>query len=234
MPSLSSLRTPTSGVRTWKTCFSGRRSWWTVVEGGFGRSSSPNKLAICLCRRSSSLASVSLLQFSPAGRDGEEEDDGGSTTSGFVLHRHLPKGCYSAVLDNVRAEHTTSSTGAVIIGRKVGPISTSWSEALIGLLRRSSTLPSSQVVRPRKLGSGRRQWFSAGDGPLSAQPTDLGGDAWRSPTLGGRDTQGPDRFSFSCFRVFFVTLKALSSNCKVLRASDARGLHVKIVPATPF
>jgi hypothetical protein len=39
-----------------------------------------------------------------------------------------------------------------------------------------------------------------------------------------------DRIGFlsSCSRVFAVNLKALSSNCMVLSASDVRGLLVKL------
>jgi hypothetical protein len=113
-----------------------------------------------------------------------------------LLNRSLPKGCY-AVLDNdLRANHAASMTDAVIFGRQGGLTSTSFVEALIGLLRRSSTQPGSQVVRPRKRGV-RRQKSIAGIGPSSALPKDLGGDAWRSPASSGRDTQGPD-----CFFIF--------------------------------
>lgn len=52
------------------------------------------------------------------------------------------------------AEHTATVDVAVTSGRQGGPHATSIAEALLQRLRRSSTLPGSQVVRPRILGGG--------------------------------------------------------------------------------
>jgi hypothetical protein len=58
----------------------------------------------------------------------------------------------------------------------------------------------------------------------------LDGDIWRSPAVGGGDTQGPDRFFSFCSRVFSVIFKVLSSNPWFLRASDVKGPRCKMYP----
>jgi hypothetical protein len=44
----------------------------------------------------------------------------------------------------------------------------------------------------------------------SSWPLLLGGDALRTPAIGGDDAQGPDCFSSLCSRVFYVKEMALS------------------------
>jgi hypothetical protein len=52
---------------------------------------------------------------------------------------------------------------------------------------------------PRWLGDGRWQEILAGRESTSCSLLFLGGDSWRTPTTGGRDTQVLD-----CFDLFFI------------------------------
>jgi hypothetical protein len=51
----------------------------------------------------------------------------------------------------------------------------------------------------------------------------LGGDALRTPAIGGGGTQGPDCVFYFSPRVFSVNLEGLSSNFWFLRARDVQG-----------
>jgi hypothetical protein len=89
----------------------------------------------------------------------------------------------------------------MIFGRKGGPISTSM-----------AALQRPQVVRPRWCGGDQRCWHFVGAGPTSKLPSDLGGDAWRSPAIGGGDAMSLIAFFIFLGRVFLVKLEALISN----------------------
>jgi hypothetical protein len=66
----------------------------------------------------------------------------------------LPARCYYDELKLFRAEHAAFTSDAAIFGRQSGPYSTSKTEALQRIVRRSSTLHLRQVVRPRRRRSG--------------------------------------------------------------------------------
>jgi hypothetical protein len=81
--------------------------------------------------------------------------------------------------------------------------------------------------RPRWLDDGRWQKIYAGREPTSYLLLFLGGDAWRTPPSGGRDTQVLDCFVQIRCRVFFVKCKPLSSNTRFLERVLYKGLSVK-------
>jgi hypothetical protein len=103
----------------------------------------------------------------------------------------------------------------MIFGRKGGPISTSM-----------AALQRPQVVRPRWCGGDQRCWHFVGAGHTSKLPSDLGGDAWRSPAIGGGDTRVLDCFFIFLGRVFFVRLEALSSNIRFFVRVMHKGFYV--------
>jgi hypothetical protein len=145
------------------------------------------------------------------------------------LPRCLPLRCYGVLRCMLlRAKHTTAMLAAVIYGRQGGPFSTSSLEALIGFFCWSSTGSFLQVVCPRSQLNGRRQESIAGVGLSSAQLSDLGGDALRSPAVGGGGTRALDCFSSLGARVFFVITRALSSNFWFLRTRDVKGPLCKL------
>jgi hypothetical protein len=82
--------------------------------------------------------------------------------------------------------------------------------------------------RPRWLDDGRWQKTHAGREPTSCLLLFLGGDAWRTPAFGGRDTQVLDCFVQIRCRVFFVKCKPLSSNTRFLERVLYKGLFVKL------
>jgi hypothetical protein len=92
----------------------------------------------------------------------------------------------------------------------------------------SSTPLGSQVVRPRLSGGSQGLDLGAGEEHSSILRSELGGDAWSSPAVGGRDALGPDCFSHLLVRVFFVKWEAPSSNFRFLRARDVKGLFCKM------
>jgi hypothetical protein len=156
--------------------------------------------------------------FSLAGRGGEE----GAVVVDLLkqLPRCLPLRCYGVLRCMLlRAKHTTAMLAAVIYGRQGGPFSTSSLEALIGFFCWSSTGSFLQVVCPRSQLNGRRQGSIAGVGLSSAQLSGLGGDASRSPAVGGGGTRALDCFSSLGARVFFCNnegpfFKFLVSSCE--------------------
>lgn len=115
--------------------------------------------------------------------------------------------------------------GAVILGRKGGPFSTSCAEAL-RIRRRSSPHSGCQVVRPRCPRCCRRLDPLAGEEHASNLLVDLGCKAWRSPASGDGAPEGLDCFCYSSSRVFLANLEALSSNVWFFRARDLKGLFV--------
>jgi hypothetical protein len=116
-----------------------------------------------------------------------------------------------------------AAAAAVIFGRLGGPSSTSTAEAGPWILRRSSTLQGSQVVRPRIPGGGRRRDCFVGRESSSSLLSGFGGNAWRSPATSGGDTRVLDCFFLLFSRVFFEIRVAFSSNSRFLRARDEKG-----------
>jgi hypothetical protein len=162
---------------------------------------------------------------SPACRGGEE--GGGDGAAAFSCRCWpLPKRCYIGELN-----HAVGILATAIFCRHGGKSSTSDAEALHRIRRRSSVPLRHQVVRPRWLGGDRRLWFFVGRGCSSSLPLILGGDAFRTPAICGGGTQGLDRFSYLCPRVFFTIWKALSSICWFFRASFVWAF-LQNVPAT--
>jgi hypothetical protein len=76
----------------------------------------------------------------------------------------------------------------------------------------SSTPLGSQVVRPRLSGGSQGLDLQAGQERSSGLRSGLGGDAWSSPVVGGRDDLGLDCFFHLLARVFFVKWKAPLQN----------------------
>jgi hypothetical protein len=59
---------------------------------------------------------------------------------------------------------------------------------------------------------------------------DLGGDAWRSPVIGGGGIQALDCMVILFAVVFFANREALTSNFRFLRGSDVMRLFYKMYP----
>ncbi|KAK1643349.1 hypothetical protein QYE76_061154 [Lolium multiflorum] len=95
----------------------------------------------------------------------------------------------------IHAKHAVTKIVTVILGQQGGPSTTSMEEAL-SVSCWSSTLRGSQVVRPRLSGGSQGLDLVAGNECSSILRSDLGGDAWRSPTVGGSGFPGPDRFFY--------------------------------------
>jgi hypothetical protein len=97
----------------------------------------------------------------------------------------------------------------------------------------SSTFPRHQVVRPRWLGDGQRQWFFAGKELSSILLLILSGDDWRTRAISGGDTQGLDCFLIFCSRAFVRIWKAIFSNSWFLGArlegSFCKNVHATIL-----
>jgi hypothetical protein len=106
---------------------------------------------------------------------------------------------------------------SAIICRHGGDSTTSGLEALHRFHRGSSTPPCHKVVHLRWLRGGKRHWIFIRRGLSSKVPLILGGDAWSTPTICGKGTQGLDCISILSSRVLFVKWKALSSNSWSLR-----------------
>jgi hypothetical protein len=92
----------------------------------------------------------------------------------------------------------------------------------------SSTPLGSKVVRPRLSGGSQGLDLGAGQERSSIMRSELGGDAWSSPAVGGRGSLGPDSFFYLFVRVVFVKWKAPSSNFRFLRARDVKWLFCKM------
>jgi hypothetical protein len=146
---------------------------------------------------------------------------------GRVATCWLTARCFGDAI-SIQAEHMTLSFGVVIFGRKGGPSSTSNAEASSESSCRCSTLQRPQVVRPRWCCGGWRLRFIVRAGPSSALPSDLDGDAWRSPAICGGGAKGLDCFLIFLPKVLFVTLEALSSNSWFLVRVMLKGLSCKL------
>ena len=125
------------------------------------------------------------------------------------------------------APHVVAVFGAAIYGHRAGCSSTS-------------------TRRPSRSGASARRhdafkWFvpgsivSAGvrgrspEGRVRASCSkDLGGDAWRSPAICGRDALGSDCSSSYCSRVLFVNARSFSSNSRSFRARVVKGPLCKL------
>ena len=97
---------------------------------------------------------------------------------------------------------------AAIYGHMAGRFSTSTSEA-ISIRSQCSAARRFQVVRPRKR---HVCWclrsIAGKESPSIMCSNDLGGDAWRSPSICGGDALGSECSSSSCSRVFFVKARS--------------------------
>jgi hypothetical protein len=118
---------------------------------------------------------------------------------------------------------------SMIFGRDGGPSTTSNAEVVSSVPRRSLVPLGIQVVRPQIPRSGRRGDLIVGRGFSSIQPSNFGGNAWRSPATGGRDTCVLDCFFPFLDMVFFAYMEALSSNSRFCRASLVKGLYVNCI-----
>jgi hypothetical protein len=127
--------------------------------------------------------------------------------------------------------HDGGLLASTILCRHGGEISTSTTEALHRSSRGCSKPLSHEVTCSSWLGGGPRLRIHAGRGLPSRRPLLLGGDALRTPAIGGGDAQGRDCILSFSSRVFCVKIKTLSSNSRFLRTSDAR-VFMKFVPAT--
>jgi hypothetical protein len=191
--------------------------WWWCDERGFiGKASFNKRISLWRC------GFLMLGFFSLPGHGGLE-----MVWSPVLTCSKGRDGGFFQVLE---LNHDEGIFASAILCRHGGSMSTSSEEALLPR-RGCSKLPSLEVMCSPWLGGGPRRRSNAGRGLPSSWPLFLGGDAWRTPAIGGGDTQGRNRFSFPCCRVFFVKSEGLSSNTRLARASDAR-TSVQFVPAT--
>jgi hypothetical protein len=117
-------------------------------------------------------------------------------------------GGVGGILRDLELIHDRDNMACAILCRQGGDISTSIEEARHPRCG-SSAAPLHQVVRPRWIGDDLRRRIFAEREPASTLLSFLGGNAWRTPTSNGGDTQGLDCFNFICLRVFFYKDKGL-------------------------
>jgi hypothetical protein len=177
-------------------------------------------LSCCCCSNSNGpcLPSVSSCH-------GGGEDVDGSAVAQLDLPQLLPTGCYGSWIP--RAEHIASRFDAVIFGRCGGPISTSIMEASLSSAAEARRSLATKWFRPRWLDDGRWQKICAGREPSSFLLQFLGGDARRTPAVGGGETLGLDCFLVHLCRVFFVKCEPLFSNSRFFGRVMYKGLSVK-------
>jgi hypothetical protein len=142
----------------------------------------------------------------------------------FVVHRSSEKLPEAIPLC---AQHTVTMFVTVILGQDGGPSSSSMAEALL-ISCWSSTLLDSQVVSPRPSSGSQGLDLVVGQDRSSLLRSELGGNAWSSPALGGRDAFRLDCFFHFLVRVFFVKLRASSSDVRFLRTRDVKGSFYKL------
>jgi hypothetical protein len=135
----------------------------------------------------------------------------------------LPEGCYLLELN-----HTRAIWAPVIFCRQGGEFTTSDEEAMICPRRGCSKPLPCEVIRSPQEGGGPRQRIFVGRGLPSSWPLLLGGDAWRTPAIGGGGAQGPDRVSSFCLRVLVVISGGPFYNLWFLCAIDAIGPPCKL------
>jgi hypothetical protein len=153
------------------------------------------------------------------GGEKEVKEDEGALDGCYLMSAR----CYIDELQQVAGNHA-----AAIHGREGGAPSTSDVEALNQLCLGCSKLALCEVIRSPQGGDGPRQQALAGKGLRSSWLWFFGGNAWRTPAMCGRGSEGPDCFFYFCPRVCCVILEGPSSNYWFLRARDARGPLCKL------
>jgi hypothetical protein len=177
-------------------------------------------LSCCCCSISCSPLTPFVLLCHGGG-----EDSDGSAVAQMDLLQPLPAGCYGSLI--LRAEHIASRIGAVIFGRYGGPNLTSIVEASLSSAAEARRRLATKWFRPRWLDDGRWQEICAGREPSSFLLSFLGGDAWRTPVVGGGGTLVSDCFLVHLCRVFFVKCEPLFLNYRFFVRVMYKALSVK-------